>query len=80
MKDVRKSLRILLHPPGWLVLVTSLLAFGGLGLVFLLDLEESILAYPICFMCMCDLVVVSASLPQVTKRIRSAMIQTKVVN
>lgn len=80
MKDVRKSLRILLHPPGWLVLVTGLLAFGGLGVVFLLGLEESILAYLVYSMCVYVLVVVIAILPQVTKRARSAMIQSKIVS
>lgn len=80
MKNVRRSLRILLHPPGWHVLVTSLLAFGGLGVVIFLGLEESILAYPIYSMCMYDLVIVPVNLPQVTKRIRSAMIQSKLVN
>lgn len=80
MKDVRKSLRILLHPPGWLVLVAGLLAFGGLGLVFLLGLEKSILAYLIDSMCVYVLVVIIVILPQVTKRARSAMIKSKVTN
>jgi hypothetical protein len=80
MKNVRRSLRILLHPPGWLVLVTGLLAFGSLGAVFSFNLEESVFAYLVYPMCVYDLVVVIAILPQVTNRVRSAMIQSKVAN
>lgn len=80
MESVWRFLRKLLRPPGWLVLVTGLLAFGALGVVFSLGLEESVLAYPIYSMCVYVLVVVTAILLKMTNRARSAMIQSKVSN
>lgn len=80
MESVWRFLRKLLRPPGWLVLVTGLLAFGALGVVFSLGLEESVLAYPIYSMCVYVLVVVPAILLKMTNRARSAMIQSKVSN
>ena len=79
MKDARKSLRILLHPPGWLVLVTGLLAFGSLGAVFSFNLEESVFAYLVYPMCVYDLVVVIAILPRVTNRVRLLMCDKEVI-
>ena len=67
----------LLHPPKWVLLIVPTVVFAALIFIFATDKTESALAYPVYCMSAYSLCVLIAAVPQMTKRIKSAIMSTR---
>lgn len=67
----------LLHPPKWVLLIVPTVVFAALIFIFATDKTESALAYLVYCMSAYSLCVLIAAVPQMTKRIKSAIMNTR---
>ena len=77
MKKARIMLNKLLHPPKWVLLIVPTVVFAALIFIFATDKTESALAYLVYCMSAYSLCVLIAAVPQMTKRIKSAIMNTR---
>lgn len=75
----RKLLQKLLHPPGWVLIFVPLLSFAALAAVFIRQCPENILVYLIYSLSAYSLTIWLAALPGLTKRAKSAMMDSKLM-
>ena len=67
----------LLHPPKWVLLIVPAIVFAALIFIFATGNTESALAYPVYCMSAYSLCILLAAVPRLTKRIKSAIMNSR---
>ena len=79
MKQATELLKRLLHPPAWALIGIPIVAFPALAAVFACQYEDHALAYFVYSMSAYSLVILLAALPGLTKRAKSAMMGSRLI-